>query len=114
MDTVQKTPSSMIHHPAVKLVISVAVLIIVVVLVVWLYKKYTPTENTNPRELTPAQKEEIIQRLNEQAASMPKMDPKQQQAIISELNAQAKQQVIQNPLTDAQKQEILNNLQQIR
>ena len=42
------------------------------------------------------------------------MDPKQQQAIISELNAQAKQQVIQNPLTDAQKQEILNNLQQIR
>ena len=50
----------MIHHPAVKLVISLVVLIIVVVLAIWLYKKYTPTENTNPRELTPAQKEEII------------------------------------------------------
>lgn len=109
----QKNPSSMIHHPAVKLVISVAVLIIVVVLAIWLYKKYAPVQNNNPRELTPAQKEEIINNLVQQQADAPKLTPVQQKEVLKQLDEMSKQSPSVE-YTDAQKQEILNNLQQQR
>lgn len=109
----QKNPSSMIHHPAVKLVISLVVLIVVVVLAIWLYKKYTPTENTGPRELTPAQKEEIINNLVQQQADAPKLTPVQQKEVVKQLEEMSKQSPSVE-YTDAQKQEILNNLQQAR
>jgi Tfp pilus assembly protein PilO len=113
MDTMQKNPSSMIHHPAVKLVISLVVLIIVVVLAIWLYKKYVPVQNNNPRELTPAQKEEIINNLVQQQADAPKLTPVQQKEVVKQLEEMSKQSPSVE-YTDAQKQEILNNLQQQR
>ncbi len=113
MDTMQKNPSPALHHPAVKLVISLVVVILVISLGVWVYKRYAPSKITNG-ELTPAQKEQIINNLNQQQSTAPQLSDEQKSKIVKDLVQAQSQESQAQKITEEQKKAIIENLNRMQ